>query len=194
MEISCDRYALKQLKNDCRAAYAKNLIADLNTRKKTSVFYYNYNKNFIRERIEAIMNYKKLTVGTLVIAMLIPASTVMVFATTDNILMGYEMKKIEVAVLNESYKPVLKEMKSVSLELDWNEIESYVTNANTKAVSYYTVSNYEHITYGKIPPSEIDVLVKKNGYDYTGTLKSGDYKYQSSTNKYTGYYSGKVYR
>lgn len=192
MEISADRYVLKQMSNDQRANYAMSLVNAASAKKRVPIFYYHYKKNFIKERIEAIMNFKKLTVGAVITAMLVPMSVVSVFATTDIILTDRDLQSMDIEVIEVEIDET-PTAEDTYLELEWEEIEEYVSEGKVRATAYYNVTDYKHVTYGKIPPKTISVTIDKSGKTYAGTLTRGNYVYDSKNDKYTGYYSGKVY-
>ena len=56
------------------------------------------------------------------------------------------------------------------------------------------VMNYEYVTYGKLPPQRITITTEFEGHEYKGTLDLSDYNYNVASDKYTGFYEGKIYR
>lgn len=193
MEISSDRYVLKQMSGDQRANYALRLVEATSTKKPCPIFYYYYKKNFIKERIEAIMDFKKLTVGGIITSMLIPMGVVSVFATTDVILTDNDLQAMNVEVVQMKSDDT-QVVENVSLDLDWNDIESYTSTGHERAASYYNVTDYKYVTYGKIPPKTIYVTIDKKGKTYTGSITRSKYVCDDKNDKYTGYYSGRVYK
>lgn len=191
MEISSDRYVLTKLDAHHKESYARSLIKSASA-LKTPLFYHNYKKEFVKERIEAIMGFKRLTVGAVIVALLVSASVVSVFATSDVVLTDNDLRgmNVEVIAMIDDNTPIAE---PIYLELEWQEIEEYAESGYEKAAQYYNITNYKYTTYGKIPPNEIYVTVDKSGKKYSGTITRGNYIYDAKNDKYTGYYSGKVY-
>lgn len=202
LEISADRFALRRSEGDARAEYAQYLIAiatKINKKNcKSEIKYYRwfshlYKKNSIEfERVEAIMNFKKLGTSAIIATLLIPMGMTSVFATTNDLLSSKGTDLVVSLNLKEEATDV-SEAEPISIEVDWNELKPYVNDDGTRAASTLRIENYPYTMYGRIPPKEIDVVTTVDGHKYEGTLTRGDYTYIASTNQYTGYYSGKIY-
>ena len=54
--------------------------------------------------------------------------------------------------------------------------------------------NYDYVTYGSLPPKRITITTEFEGHTYKGSLDRTDYNYNDATDKYTGFYTGKIYR
>lgn len=82
IELSCDETVIHQFGNNTRATYAKILISMEETRSGFTPLCNNFSKNAIEERITAIMKTRKTTIVSLILAVLLVAGTVTVFATS----------------------------------------------------------------------------------------------------------------
>lgn len=193
MEITADRYVISRLGREKRAFYANILISAVKSRKKQVVFYYYFKNNIIKERVEAIMKFKKLTVGALVVTLLVPSCMFTVFATTDTIITGQKLDNLDITIVNAEYGEPAEQMEDISIEIPWEELKPYTSQDTQRAASSQKISNYKYITYGKTPPTNLEISTKIDGKTYIGTLKRTRYTYDDSTDKYTGYYSGTVY-
>lgn len=198
LEISADRYALRHTEGDKKWIYAKHLVATaerISMGKRMEAVYHFCRNNDTRERIEAIMRFKKMGAGAIIATILIPMGMTTAFATTNNIVdsrgtdfvVTEEMDIVEVGDLDVEVAP------DVAIFVEWDELKDYVGHGESRAASYLKVENYAYVTYGRIPPQSIKVTTTVDGHEYAGTLSRVDYIYQNSTDKYTGYYSGKIY-
>ena len=82
MELSCDETVIRRFGSGTRAAYANVLICMEEARSGFAPLGSHFSRNAIEERITAIMKTKKITVLSLVLAALLVAGTVTVFATS----------------------------------------------------------------------------------------------------------------
>lgn len=221
LEISADRYALRHTEGDVRAVYARYVIAAMReagrkfekarqNRKKFmyfNMFYYcNKGKNkdksedMKEERVEAIMNFKKMGACAIAATLLIPMGMTTVFATTNTVLSEKETGRVlaDTAVLNINVIDVeqnsVEEAEPVTITVDWKDIESNIVFDSMERASYLYVQNYEYVVAGYVPPKRITIITEFEGHTYEGTLDRTDYNYNDATNKYTGFYSGKIYR
>lgn len=221
LEISADRYALRHTEGDVRAVYARYVIAAMREagrkfekarqdRKKFmyfNMFYYcNKGKNkdksedMKEERVEAIMNFKKMGACAIAATLLIPMGMTTVFATTNTVLSEKETGRVlaDTAVLNINVIDVeqnsVEEAEPVTITVDWKDIESNIVFDSMERASYLYVQNYEYVVAGYVPPKRITIITEFEGHTYEGTLDRTDYIYNDATNKYTGFYSGKIYR
>lgn len=198
LEISADRYALCHTAGENKAIYARHLVASvekMRARKQEPAVYHFYKNNDIKERIEAIMRFEKLGAGAIVATLLIPMGMTTAFATTNNI-MDSESTHLTVderAVPVEEANFIAEESETAVVYVEWEELEPYASFNQERAASYLVIENYKYVTYGRIPPKEIDVTTTVDNHKYAGTLTRVDYIYQNSTDKYTGYYSGRIY-
>ena len=85
-------------------------------------------------------------------------------------------------------------MQSVSIFVDWNEIAPFIVSDSKERASYLYVMNYEYVTYGKLPPLRITITTEFEGHEYKGSLDRTAYNYYDATDKYVGFYEGKIYR
>lgn len=200
LEITSDRYALHHLDKKQRKAYANNLVSTVEKIHRESIFLNHYKSNLINERVEAIMNFKKMTVGAMVMTLLIPMGMTTAFASTDIFVNAKDSNfSMEFIVPEDTYtvdQSDVQELEetNISIDVEWNELQPYVEENVSRAASFLIVQYYEHVTYGRIPPKAITVSTVVDGYTYRGTLDRVEYTYNDATDKYTGYYSGKIYR
>lgn len=189
MEIACDRHVLDLLGQSEREPYALNLIYMAKSQSKEGAFYSGFANYVIKERIVAIMKYKKTTMAALVISMLIPTGVASAFGTSDNYVFNDEMKAGEVVITVEEAGTIAETAK---IFVDYQELEPYIVEQDERAASSINIEGYEYVTYNQTPPATLKVSTKKDGYTYSGTLKLVDLEIDGS--KYIGYYSGTLYR
>lgn len=210
LEISADRFALRRSEGDARAEYAQYLIAiatKINKKNcKSEIKYYRwfshlYKKNSSEfERVEAIMNFKKLGTSAIIATLLIPMGMTSVFATTNTILSENETGRVMNGTADLNIEVIGVELETldvaspVSIFVEWKDIKSYIVNEGLERASYLVVQNYEYVTYGKLPPERISITTEFEGHTYKGSLDRTDYIYNDATDKYTGFYAGKIYR
>lgn len=85
LELSCDERVLSLYGSKGRKEYAVTLLALAQNQKKTTLFCSGFLENPVKERIVAIMNYKKLTgIGVLCAVMLLAGAS-SVFATNESV-------------------------------------------------------------------------------------------------------------
>ena len=82
IELSCDETVVRHFGSGTRASYAKALIRMEETRSAFVPLCNHFSKSAIEERITAIMKMKKITVISLLLAAILVAGTVTVFATS----------------------------------------------------------------------------------------------------------------
>lgn len=172
-----------------------------------NMFYYcNKGKNkdksedMKEERVEAIMNFKKMGACAIAATLLIPMGMTTVFATTNTVLSQKETgrvlvdtKAVDIDIIDVELD-TLNEMQSVSIFVDWNEIAPFIVSDSKERASYLYVMNYEYVTYGKLPPLRITITTEFEGHEYKGSLDRTAYNYYDATDKYVGFYEGKIYR
>ena len=194
MEISADRFVIKEVGAENRALYARILISAAENYNKRKSFLFHFKNNLLKERVEAIMKYKKLTLGALIVTFIVPSFAFTVFATTDTVITGTELDQMEPAITAVEYGDPVDNADDIYLEVSWNELEPYIYSyGTTKAVDSYYIQGYKYVTYGYIPPKSITIVTHESGNRYEGTLSLTSYVYDASNDKYTGYYSGTVY-
>ncbi len=82
MELSCDESVIQQFGQASKSEYARMLIGMEARKSGLQPFCSNFSKNFMEERITAIMKNKKTTIFSRALACLIIAAAVTVFATS----------------------------------------------------------------------------------------------------------------
>ena len=83
LELSCDEHVLALYGSKSREEYAMTLLSLVQNQNGRTLFCSGFEKNPTKERIVAIMNYKKLTKTGIFSAALLLAGAVTVFASND---------------------------------------------------------------------------------------------------------------
>lgn len=197
MEVACDRGVLKLLGKEYRETYALQLVhlvdKDYREHPKQVVFYNSFSKCVMKERIVAIMRFKKFSITAAVVSALIPLGTVSAFAASPNYMFGSDIQfgKYEITIMNSENDSVLD---IPELTISWKELAPYVVeDTDSRAADTMNIFNYplEFSTLDAVKKN-ITVSMKKDGYTYSGTLNRVNIVVSGS--KYIGYYSGTLYR
>lgn len=104
-----------------------------------------------------------------------------------------DTKAVDIDIIDVEWD-TLNEAEPVSIYVDWKELEPYIGSEGMERASYLYVQNYEYVTYGSLPPKKITITTEFEGHEYKGTLELTDYIYTVSSDRYTGLYTGKIYR
>ena len=182
-------HAIDLIGSEERENYALNLINMSKSNSNYSAFFNGFAKNILKERVEAVMKYKKTSIFALIISIITSLCIVNVFATSDNYIYGDEIKTDGISIN-------VDEIENVELNnyvyIDYENLKQYEIEKTDKAVDSINIVRYEYVTYNQTPPANLRVSTERNGYTYSGTLKLVDMDIDGS--KYTGYYSGTLYR
>ena len=91
LEISCDEKVILEFGEDTKTAYAMSLIGMAEHRTGFTPLYSNFSKNATEERILSIMKFRKTSVISLILAVMLVAGATTVFAdnTADKIMRVY---------------------------------------------------------------------------------------------------------
>lgn len=116
MEISCDLHVLDQIGSSNRESYALSLLELASSKGKDMTFYNGFTKHLVKERIVAIMKYKKITVKAAVFSILLPVMVFWLFGTSDNYVFGDEIEAGELEVVI----------------VETPELPNYMENTNSK--------------------------------------------------------------
>ncbi len=219
MEVFCDNRAVAYLKLENKKKYIETIIEVVNRtkqaekkkngKKEKRLFLYNgLLKDELKERVELLEKWKKVSALTAVASVMIVTSVTSVFATTSNAVVNDRQNDIvseeyidDEAVIQENTDvsdvtvPNMNTEKSTIIEgidvvtLTENDVEL----PEERAARYLVVRNYKYVQYGYLP-KKLKASIEQDGYIYEGTLDLDSYHYDLSTDKYTGYYSGKLYR
>lgn len=196
MEVACDRGALKLLGKEYRETYALQLVhlvdKDYHERPKQVVFYNSFSKYVMKERIVAIMRYKKFSVTAAIVSTLIPLGTVSAFAASPNYMFGsdFQCGNYEITMISETDS----EVAAPELTVSWEELAPYVVeDTESRAASSLHIIDFkvEYSTLDAVK-SSVTISTQKEGYTYKGTLYLN--RTEKSGSKYIGYYSGTLYR
>lgn len=186
MEILCDNHVLHVIGEEEKAIYARNLLDMASVTRKEYILYKGFAKQAIRERIVAIMKFKRFSALAVVFSMFIPTTMASAFCTDSNYVFGDEINDSEMIVLAEKFSD--EEMIYVTYE----ELLPYITVQETKATSKINIERYARTYTSPSIPDSIKVSMERNGYTYSGTLQLVEIDRVGS--KYIGYYSGTLYR
>ena len=196
MEVACDRGALKLLGKEYRETYALQLVhmvdKDYHERPNQVVFYNSFSKYVIKERIVAIMRFKRFSITAVVVSTLIPLGTVSAFGASPRYMFGsdFQSGKYEITMKSNTDNEISK----AKITLSWKELDPYVTeDTSSRAASSIYISDYKVIysSVSKVADS-VEISTRKEGYTYKGTLYY-DYSRMEGS-KCVAYYSGTLYR
>lgn len=214
MEITCDKNVVKRIGLRKRNFYAKDIVnvaGGICNSNGSLVFNYYFRinkitrffmlhrkhklKDVVKERVVAIMNFKKVSGFALTLSLVLPMSMSTVFATTDMFIDGQEVQGNIVIKEpgNESMEYTSETIEVTMEEISGSLVQPHTGEIETKAPSYLVVENYQYISYGSSPTS-LKASLKEGGYTYSGTLYRGSYAYDAKLDKYVGNYSGTLYR
>lgn len=137
IELACDERVVHQFGENTKSTYALILIGMEAQKSGLIPFSNNFSKNAIEERITAIMKMKKLTTLSCVLACLIIASTVTVFAAASSPASEQEItdeKMTETALqrLEEKYPDVAEWTRECYPDTVWWTYEGYAQMMDTR--------------------------------------------------------------
>ncbi len=134
------------------------------------------------------MKFKKLSIASVVVSMLIPTSIACALGPDDNYLIASDSNFSSYTVALEE-EPASN--KTIELFVPWEELEPY-TEAGSRAVSSYNVIAFrkEYPTFSQVA-EKITVTTVQQGHTYKGTLTLQEVQKEGSV--YAGYYNGTVY-
>jgi len=222
IEIICDNETIKVIGNKSKADYAMSLLHLTVQKGNTHFIYSSFNKNAIEERINIIMKNKtkKLSLFAFALTFLLILGSTAVLATTEDVILLEPDDFIHINTYNEKDASAFSVMDIKSPSKENNTIMTKFNSVNgdtfydiiphvhlteaditvgrdsiesNSAPYYLDVEDYVYTQYGSIP-NKIKATITKDGYEYSGTLSLDHYDYSSSTDKYTGYYSGRLSR
>ena len=194
MEISADRYVIKNMGTENIVLYANNLINAVEHINKQKIFYFHFKSTQIKERIEAIMKYKKLSVGALIVTFIVPSTLFTVFATTDTVLTGIELNQMETIVTSVEYGETPETMEDIHLEVPWQSLVKYASADTDDSIpSSYSIQEFAYITYDLLSPKKIYITSTCLGRMYSGTLSMTKMNVDAVSGEAVGYYSGVIY-
>ncbi len=199
MEVACDRGALKLLGDEYREIYALQLVhmvdKDYRERPNQVVFYNSFSKFVLKERIVAIMRFKKFSIAAVVVSTLLPLGTVSAFGASPNYMFGsdFQSGKYEIAVNTSTNSNVFTNSSQTDETLLWEQLAPYATDIDSRAASSLKIIGYK-IVYSSLDDMKksITITTKKDGYTYKGTLYLDRMEMDGS--KCIAYYDGTLYR
>lgn len=192
LEMACDKHVVEVIGEEERELYARHLVFLSNLKNREYAFFNGFikgsSKRIVKERIVAIMKYKKLSALAVAFCMLIPMGVASAMGTNSNYVFGDEINNgnLEIAVVNESF------VEDDVITVAYEDLEPYVIEQQVRATRRINIERYERTYTSPSIPSEIEVTTQRDGYTYAGTLKLVDM--EKSGSKYIGYYSGTLYR
>lgn len=194
MEISADRYVIKNIGEENRTIYANALIKAAEDMTRRKVFCFHFKSSQLRERIEAVIKYKKISVGALIITFIVPIALFTVFATTDTVLTGIELEQTETMVTDVEYGDTPETMEDIHLEVPWQSLVKYASADTDDSIpSSYSIQEFAYITYDLLSPKKIYITSTCLGRMYSGTLSMTKMNVDAVSGEAVGYYSGVIY-
>ena len=194
MEISADRYVIKNIGGENRTIYANALIKAAEDMTRRKVFCFHFKSSQLRERIEAVIKYKKISVGALIITFIVPITLFTVFATTDTVLTGIELEQMETIVTDVEYGDTPETMEDIHLEVPWQSLVKYASADTDDSIpSSYSIQEFAYITYDLLSPKKIYITSTCLGRMYSGTLSMTKMNVDAVSGEAVGYYSGVIY-
>lgn len=194
MEISADRYVIKNIGVENRTIYANALIKAAEDMTRRKVFCFRFKSSQLRERIEAVIKYKKISVGALIITFIVPIALFTVFATTDTVLTGIELEQMETIVTDVEYGDTPETMEDIHLEVPWQSLVKYASADTDDSIpSSYSIQEFAYITYDLLSPKNIYITSTCLGRMYSGTLSMTKMNVDAVSGEAVGYYSGVIY-
>ena len=147
MELSCDERVLSRFGEGAKREYARALVGLAEKQYQRSLFAQGFGKSAIKERIEAIMKFKKATGLSAACAVLLLGTAVTVFAQTDQREIGIQDNDIA-AVQEENdvnsgdaaQAEAPAGNSEESMEIDLGLIDSFVNSEEFQEYEAYGVS------------------------------------------------------
>lgn len=200
MEIACDRGALKHLGEDYKENYALHLVRFaeqiVEQPSTKTVFYHSYTRGVLKERIVAITKFKKLSIITIIISVLLPCGVASALGTSDNYILEHELsdEKSAMSIVSIESPALEQDISKTDIFVPWENLAPYVAEnkKDTRAPSKYIISEYAQEYPPHTPiPQKITVTTQAYGYTYKGTLNLSRISVQET--KTIAYYTGTVY-
>lgn len=194
MEISADRYVIKNIGGENRTIYANALIKAAEDMTRRKVFCFHFKSSQLRERIEAVIKYKKMSAVALILTFVIPFTLFTVFATIDTVLTGIELEQMETIVTDVEYGDTPETMEDIHLEVPWQSLVKYASADTDDSIpSSYSIQEFTYITYDLLSPKNIYITSTCLGRMYSGTLSMTKMNVDAVSGEAVGYYSGVIY-
>lgn len=194
MEISADRYVIKNIGAENRSFYANTLINTAEDISKRKAFCFHFKSSQLKERVEAVIKYKKMSAVALILTFVIPFTLFTVFATTDTVLTGIELEQMETIVTDVKYGDTPETMEDIHLEVPWQSLVKYASADTDDSIpSSYSIQEFAYITYDLLSPKKIYITSTCLGRMYSGTLSMTKMNVDAVSGEAVGYYSGVIY-
>lgn len=194
MEISADRYVIKNIGAENRSFYANTLINTAEDISKRKAFCFHFKSSQLKERVEAVIKYKKMSAVALILTFVIPFTLFTVFATTDTVLTGIELEQMETIVTDVEYGDTPETMEDIHLEVPWQSLVKYASADTDDSIpSSYSIQEFTYITYDLLSPKNIYITSTCLGRMYSGTLSMTKMNVDAVSGEAVGYYSGVIY-
>lgn len=197
MEIACDRGALKILGEDQKSAYALQLIQAaenmMDLKQNQIIFYNNFAHCDLKERIVAIMKFKKFSIAVVTVSMLLPFGVATVFGASDNYVFHDEINYTQYDLVNLSENTTVLDATDNIISIPWEQLAPYAEEQQTRAASSINIVGYSvEYTSLEVVRTQLTLSTKKDGYTYTGTVKL--VRLEQVGSKYVALYNGTLYR
>lgn len=199
MEVACDRAALKLLGKEYRETYALQLVhmvdKDYPRHPNQIVFYNSFSKYVMKERIVAIMRFKKFSIATVVVSVLIPLGTVSAFGASPYYMLDsdFQSGKYEITIETSTDNNSFTNSSTTNVTLTWEQLSPYVIESDSRIADKIYISGCEVVypSFDAVKPS-ITVTTTRLGYTYKGTLHVD--RTEMNGSKCIAYYVGTLYR
>lgn len=199
MEIACDRGALKVLGEDQKSAYALQLIQAaenmMHQKQNEVVFHNKFVQYDLKERIVAIMKFKKFSVAVMAASMMLPFSVATVFGASDNYVFSDEINYQGFDFTDSAADIIITDttFSEDTMYIPWEQLEPYVQESETRAASSLNIVGFRvEYALGEQVKTQISVSTEMYGYTYSGTLTLSRLTQEGS--KYVALYNGTLYR
>lgn len=159
IELACDEAVIKTVKGNDKSVYALTLIGLEEKKNQFTPLVSNFNKNAVEERIVSIMKFKKTSFAATLVALLLVAGVIIVFATS--------------AAKGENDR-VTPQATDVSLQNSGEEVLRYPAPGEANNHSNYTQDQYAALIalktdgYRDLTIEQFDRQVEKVQMIYNG--------------------------
>ena len=190
MEICCDKNVIARLGVEQRESYARNLLKYAQMECVDSVVYSSFADNFTKERVGAIMRFKKVSGFMAVVSVVLMMSVVNIFGATDDFIIQSEANKSEFNEIKSGQD--IEENSYGVVELTTEEVSQYLEKDEKAAHSLNLRDfEYEAPTVGDLPEL-LGIKFEHGGYTYSGILEITTIDIFDTY--CIGYYSGEWFR
>ncbi len=188
IELSCDEAVIRTFGGNVKSAYALTLIGLEEKKNRFTPLVNNFSKNAIEERVHSIMLYKKVSILTICMSVILVVGSIATFVTSaeasDHRLLDQEKTKTVVSNGFQSFVfetvelsyyddglPYLHDIKTNNTDKAIIEIEygmlGYDESGNPLKLQWNFLDSSTKPTYENLVKSELDILPRQT-YDTVG--------------------------